>query len=74
MGKSVVTESVATAEIPVEAQLPSGEHAATLHDADEEVVEHQKKRAQLVFDAVAEHLRREPAQATRLLQSWIHTE
>jgi hypothetical protein len=27
-----------------------------------------------VFDSVAEHLRHEPAQTTRLLQSWIHSE
>ncbi|MBW4028439.1 MAG: flagellar M-ring protein FliF [Acidobacteria bacterium] len=34
----------------------------------------QKQHAQLVFDTVAEQLRKEPQQTTRLLQSWIHTE
>jgi len=34
----------------------------------------QKLHMQAVFDEVTDHLRREPAQSTRLLQSWIHTE
>jgi flagellar M-ring protein FliF len=34
----------------------------------------QKMQAQKIFDQVAEHLKREPAQSSRLLQSWIHTE
>ncbi|MGB7189318.1 MAG: hypothetical protein WBD10_04225, partial [Acidobacteriaceae bacterium] len=36
--------------------------------------EKQKQHAQMVFDQVSDHLRREPAESTRLLQSWIHTE
>jgi flagellar M-ring protein FliF len=36
--------------------------------------ENKKQRMQMVFDQVTDHLRREPAQSTRLLQSWIHTE
>jgi flagellar M-ring protein FliF len=31
-------------------------------------------RAQEIFDAVTDHLKREPTQSSRLLQSWIHTE
>ena len=38
------------------------------------VAEKQKQHAQVVFDQVLDHLRRDPAQSTRLLQSWIHTE
>lgn len=34
----------------------------------------QKQHMQTVFDQVTDHLTRNPAQATRLLQSWIHTE
>jgi flagellar M-ring protein FliF len=34
----------------------------------------QRQHMQLVFDQVTDHLRREPVQSTRLLQSWIHTE
>jgi flagellar M-ring protein FliF len=31
-------------------------------------------RAQAIFDQVSGHLKREPTQSSRLLQSWIHTE
>ncbi len=34
----------------------------------------ERVRVQQVFDQVTEHLKREPAQSTRLLQSWIHSE
>lgn len=34
----------------------------------------QKQHMQSVFEQVADHLRREPVQSTRLLQSWIRTE
>ena len=34
----------------------------------------QKQHMQKVFDQVSEHLNQEPAQSTRLLQSWINTE
>jgi flagellar M-ring protein FliF len=36
--------------------------------------EKQKQHVQLVFEQVTDHLRHEPAQSARLLQSWIHTE
>lgn len=36
--------------------------------------ERQKQHMQHVFDEVTDHLKREPAQSTRLLQSWIHSE
>jgi flagellar M-ring protein FliF len=36
-------------------------------------VERQQARAQLLFDKVAEYVRKEPAQSSRLLQSWLHT-
>jgi flagellar M-ring protein FliF len=75
MRKPAIAESVAVAEMRAEAQLPAGEQqGAPAQESSEEAAEQHKKRAQLVFDAVAEHLRREPAQTTRLLQSWIHTE
>lgn len=41
---------------------------------DQIAAERQKQHMQLVFEQVTDHLRREPAQSTRLLQSWIHTE
>ncbi len=36
--------------------------------------EKHKQHAQAVFEQVSDHLRRDPVQSTRLLQSWIHTE
>lgn len=36
--------------------------------------EMERLRAQQLFDQVTEHLKREPAQSSRLLQSWIHSE
>lgn len=37
-------------------------------------LEQQRMHAQVVFDRVAERVNKEPEQAARLLQSWIHTE
>jgi flagellar M-ring protein FliF len=51
--------------------LEAGDEPPT---ADQLSAEKQKQHMQLVFDHVTDHLRREPAQSTRLLQSWIHTE
>jgi flagellar M-ring protein FliF len=31
-------------------------------------------RVQQVFDQVSDHLKREPTQSSRLLQSWIHSD
>jgi flagellar M-ring protein FliF len=41
---------------------------------DQIAADRQKQHMQMVFEHVSEQLRREPAQSTRLLQSWIHTE
>ncbi len=38
------------------------------------IAEKHKQRAQLIYEEVSDHLKREPAQASRLLQSWIHSE
>ena len=74
MSKRAIPEGVATAALPNEPLLSSGNEEMPLSEGEDESAEGQKKRAQVLFDAVAEHLRREPAQTTRLLQSWIHTE
>jgi flagellar M-ring protein FliF len=39
------------------------------HEAEEK-----KLHAQTIFETVAEHVKREPAQSTRLLESWIRSE
>jgi flagellar M-ring protein FliF len=74
MRKGVMPEKAVSVTAAEEAQLPAGDVTELPADAADESAEQQRRRAQLVFDSVAEHLRREPAQATRLLQSWIHTE
>jgi flagellar M-ring protein FliF len=52
---------------PAEAQaaLPTTEQAAA---------ELERQRVQRVFDQVTETLKRDPAQSSRLLQSWIHSD
>src|SRR5271165_542889 len=42
--------------------------------AEQLAAEKHKQHAQTIFEHVTNHLRREPVQSTRLLQSWIHTE
>jgi flagellar M-ring protein FliF len=74
MRKSVMPEKTVSATASEEPQLSSGDNSVLQPDAADESAEQHRRRAQLIFDSVAEHLRREPAQATRLLQSWIHTE
>ncbi len=73
MRRDTVQKEAAVAVSMDEPLLTPGEQVVSLLDAEERALDRQK-HAQMVFDAVAEHLRREPAQTTRLLQSWIHTE
>ena len=65
-GASVLTK-------PADALLASGS-TETVPDPEKIVLDQQRLQAQSVFDSVTDHLRREPAQSTRLLQSWIHAE
>jgi flagellar M-ring protein FliF len=67
-------KEIAVAALPEGAQGAAGSEHGPLLEAEDVAAEKQKKHAQALFDAVSEHLRREPAQITRLLQSWIHTE
>jgi flagellar M-ring protein FliF len=57
------------------AALP-GAPAATPREITPEhlAAEQRKQRAQSVFEQVAESVKREPAQSTRLLESWIRSE
>ena len=65
--------------VPV-AALKAPPQASALEQGEEPGVregspaELHKQHMQKVFDQVSDHLRQEPAQSTRLLQSWIHTE
>lgn len=66
----------------IAALQPAASSASLASEAQEELpltpeqiaAEKQKQHMQLIFDQVSDHLRREPAQSSRLLQSWIHTE
>jgi flagellar M-ring protein FliF len=65
---------------PVEAamkELPGaaeGEAAAFGAPDGPLILDHERTRAQEIFDQVTEHLRRDPTLSSRLLQNWIHTE
>jgi flagellar M-ring protein FliF len=51
----------------------ASEPALTL-TPEQHAAEQKKLRAQTVFEQVSEHVKREPAQSTRLLESWIRSE
>jgi flagellar M-ring protein FliF len=51
-----------------------GAAAAQLGAVEPPAPDPERQRAQEIFDQVAGHLKREPTQSSRLLQSWIHTE
>lgn len=58
-------------------ELPPGQEAEApkLPKPEPVVVEPpERTRAQEIFEQIAGHVRREPAQSSRLLQSWIHTD
>jgi flagellar M-ring protein FliF len=37
-------------------------------------VDPERMRVQQIFEEVSDHLKREPTQSSRLLQSWIHSD
>jgi len=52
----------------------SAEAQAPLPTAEQTALEAERQRAQRVFDQVTDTLKRDPAQSSRLLQSWIHSD
>ena len=52
-------------------ELAAAAAAAALGEAE---ADPERTRSQDIFDQVTGHLRREPTQSSRLLQSWIHSE
>jgi len=44
-----------------------------LDQTDELSFERQQARAQVLFDNIADYVRKEPQQGTRLLQSWVRS-
>ncbi|MGA2216585.1 MAG: flagellar basal-body MS-ring/collar protein FliF [Terracidiphilus sp.] len=58
-------------------ELPAGTEAAAqriLNPAEVAELDPERARVQEIFDQVSGHLQREPAQSSRLLQSWIHSD
>jgi len=54
-------------------QLASAATAA-LNPPEPQPADPLRTRTQQILEEVSGHLKREPAQSSRLLQSWIHTE
>ncbi|MGA2849815.1 MAG: flagellar basal-body MS-ring/collar protein FliF [Terracidiphilus sp.] len=58
-------------------ELPGPKGAAAdhiLNSAEPAELDPERVRVQEIFDQVSGHLKREPAQSSRLLQSWIHSD
>jgi flagellar M-ring protein FliF len=60
-GKELTSGASTLATVP----LPAGEPVET---------DPERIRSQEIFDQVTSHLKREPTQSSRLLQSWIHSD
>jgi flagellar M-ring protein FliF len=48
--------------------------AVSLNVPEPQPVDPERQRSQEIFEQVTEHLKREPTQSSRLLQSWIHSD
>lgn len=77
----VVRPMMAATKPQSPAVLPAGDPSTTIESLLEAApephrlaAERKKEHMQKVFDEVTEHLRSEPTQSTRLLQSWIQSE
>jgi flagellar M-ring protein FliF len=59
---------------PTANELPRGAAAAGLNPPEPPELDPERVRAQEILEQVSGHLRREPTQSSRLLQSWIHSD
>jgi flagellar M-ring protein FliF len=55
-------------------ELPAGAAQAALKPPEPVELDPERIRTQEIFEQVTGHLRREPTQSSRLLQSWIHSD
>jgi flagellar M-ring protein FliF len=55
-------------------ELPAGTPAPSLKPPEPAELDPERIRAQEIHDQVSGHLKREPTQSSRLLQSWIHSD
>lgn len=69
------TAALPKSSVKAQTQTAAAEPAPEpLPEPVDPILEQQKIHAQNIFDQVTEQLKREPAQTSRLLQSWIHSE
>jgi flagellar M-ring protein FliF len=59
---------------PKERASPTAAEAVGLPGAEQGALDTERLRSQQIFDQVTETLKRDPAQSSRLLQSWIHSD
>ena len=69
----VVASNAGSKELAAGAAAADAAHPA-LKQPDQVEADPERIRAQEILDQVTGHLRREPSQSSRLLQSWIHSE
>jgi flagellar M-ring protein FliF len=62
-----------SAPAPTVRELAAGK-AAVLNPPEPPSADPQRARTQQILEEVSDHLKREPAQSSRLLQSWIHSD
>jgi flagellar M-ring protein FliF len=62
-----------TKGLPANASAAADAKAPALKPREIEM-EPERTRTQEIFEQVTGHLKREPTQSSRLLQSWIHSE
>ncbi len=73
MGPASSRASRKNAVKPAVKELPESSQTS-LESSEISEADPERIRAQQIFDQVAEHLKQEPTQSSRLLQSWIHSE
>ena len=73
LGRAKPPEPV-LAKAPPGALVAPAETQTALPATEQAAAELEKQRVQRVFDQVTETLKRDPAQSSRLLQSWIHSD
>ncbi len=75
LGKALATQSAVKS---ARRELPSGSGAdqvqMPLSPSEPAEIDSERIRSQEIFEQVTTHLKREPTQSSRLLQSWIHSE
>jgi len=71
VGRARTPAKVATKPAP---ELAAPLTQAMLPDAEPAIPNAERQRSQQVFDQVTEQLKRDPAQSSRLIQSWIHSD